>query len=97
MFDLGLPIDDELLVCMLIEYIKNLDDIRGWVIINFPETLEQARLFELALSTDPNINIKNITSPTLSVYDLCHMGSRYMSSTNAAKRQSRLLKKPEVT
>ncbi|XP_044253650.1 sperm flagellar protein 2-like [Tribolium madens] len=46
----GDPLDDKLQVDMFIEYLSSLKDIKGWVLLNFPYTYEQAALLEEALS-----------------------------------------------
>ncbi|XP_069700124.1 sperm flagellar protein 2-like [Periplaneta americana] len=46
----GEQIDDALLVKMLVEYLKSLKDMKGWVIINYPISYAQAAFLEESLS-----------------------------------------------
>lgn len=42
----GLQINENLITEVLADYLKNLKDIRGWILINFPETLNEAYFLE---------------------------------------------------
>uniref|UniRef100_A0A1B6KFQ1 Calponin-homology (CH) domain-containing protein n=1 Tax=Graphocephala atropunctata TaxID=36148 RepID=A0A1B6KFQ1_9HEMI len=46
----GELIDDDLLTSVIIEYLKTLDGNEGWLLINYPLTINQAFLLELALT-----------------------------------------------
>lgn len=47
---LGNEIEDKFLVEMFVEYLITLENIKGWVLINYPNTFEQAALLEQALT-----------------------------------------------
>ncbi|XP_034945820.1 sperm flagellar protein 2-like [Chelonus insularis] len=49
-FVTGKPISDELTAQSIFEYLKSLKDIRGWVLLNYPNTYEQMVCFERILS-----------------------------------------------
>lgn len=47
---LGEPISDELNTKILIEYLKGIEDVNGWVLINYPNTYKQMAMLEKALT-----------------------------------------------
>ncbi|XP_071639913.1 sperm flagellar protein 2-like [Temnothorax longispinosus] len=68
---LGQPISNELNTKILIEYLKGIGNVEGWVLINYPNTYEQMAMLEKALTgrelpPDPvnltNVNIEDIDS-----------------------------------
>lgn len=46
----GLSIEDDLLVKVMIEYLKTLDVYNGWLLLNYPGNLQQAQKMELAFT-----------------------------------------------
>ncbi|XP_031355135.1 sperm flagellar protein 2-like [Photinus pyralis] len=48
--NVGDELTDNLLVVMLVEYIRSLNDLSGWALINYPNTLTQAAVLEQALT-----------------------------------------------
>ncbi|XP_015838044.2 sperm flagellar protein 2 [Tribolium castaneum] len=85
----GDPLDDKLQVDMFIEYLLSLKDIKGWVLLNFPNTYEQAALLEEALSGkaapkqyfDKSINKESLTSVEVEQVEV--EGEEISSSTTA--------------
>lgn len=66
---LGQPISNELNTKILTEYLKEIGDVEGWVLINYPNTYEQMAMLEKALTgreipSDPvnliDVNIESI-------------------------------------
>ncbi|XP_026826140.1 uncharacterized protein LOC113562087 [Ooceraea biroi] len=47
---LGQPISNELNTKILIEYLKEIEDIKGWALVNYPNTYEQMAMLEKALT-----------------------------------------------
>lgn len=47
---LGQPISNELNTKILIEYLKGIEDVPGWALINYPNTYEQMAMLEKALT-----------------------------------------------
>lgn len=47
---LGQPIPNELSTKILIEYLKGIGNVEGWVLINYPTTYEQMAMLEEALT-----------------------------------------------
>lgn len=47
---LGQPITNELATKILVQYLKDLRDLNGWVLIDYPNTYEQMSLLETALT-----------------------------------------------
>jgi len=47
---LGQPISNELNTKILIEYLKGIEDVEGWVLINYPNNYEQMAMLEKALT-----------------------------------------------
>ena len=47
---LGQPISNELSTRILIEYLKEIGDVEGWALINYPNTYEQMAMLEKALT-----------------------------------------------
>lgn len=68
---LGQPISNELNTKILIEYLKGIGDVEGWILVNYPNTYEQMAMLEKILTgreipPDPvnltDVNIENIDS-----------------------------------
>lgn len=47
---LGEPISNELNTKILIEYLKGIGDVKGWALINYPNTYKQMAMLEKALT-----------------------------------------------
>jgi len=47
---LGQPISNELNTKLLIEYLKEIGDVNGWALVNYPNTYEQMVMLEKALT-----------------------------------------------
>lgn len=50
LLDEGNSIGDFLLVDMLVQYLKPIPDLKGWVLVNYPTTFDQAIILEEALT-----------------------------------------------
>lgn len=72
---MGEPISDELNTKILIEYLRGIEDVEGWALINYPNTYEQMAMLEKALTgrevppdrkiiNFADINIEDIDSPS---------------------------------
>lgn len=68
---MGQPISNELNTKILIEYLKGIGDVEGWILVNYPNTYKQMAMLEKTLtgreiSSDPvnftDVNIENIDS-----------------------------------
>lgn len=92
-------LNDQIIVDMLVQYLKSLKGIKGWVVINFPETIEQALTLEQALSVTPYISISQLIIPKFSFEDVVQnkMPSNELVVSGDQKRSSKLVKKPIVS
>jgi len=71
---LGEPISDELNTKILIEYLKAIGDVKGWALINYPNTYKQMVMLEKALTgrqvpadhkiINADVNIEDIDLPS---------------------------------
>lgn len=50
LLDEGTAIGDFLLIDMLVQYLKSIPDLKGWVLVNYPTTYDQAIILEEALT-----------------------------------------------
>lgn len=62
---LGEPISNELNTKILIEYLKGIGDVKGWALINYPNTYKQMAMLEKALTgrdvpADRKINFADV-------------------------------------
>lgn len=89
--------NDELAVCILVQYLKSLQNIKGWVIINFPETIIQAALLEENLTGKPLFN--HISQQEGSVLTFNQMKSNFFAMKDediiTPYRRSSLLTNPK--
>ncbi|CAG5095166.1 Similar to Spef2: Sperm flagellar protein 2 (Mus musculus) [Cotesia congregata] len=58
----GEPVSDELIAKVIFEYLKSFDDIKGWVLINYPVTYRQLAFLELSLSGRPLTDVNKVFS-----------------------------------
>ncbi|KAF7284780.1 hypothetical protein GWI33_021647 [Rhynchophorus ferrugineus] len=58
LLDVGQPLTDFLLVAMFIKYLKSIPNLKGWVLINFPNNFDQAVILEQAFT---GINVLNMS------------------------------------
>jgi adenylate kinase family enzyme len=68
---LGQPISNELNTKILIEYLKEIGDVKGWALINYPNTYEQMTMLEKALidsGVPPECKTTNFTD--ISIEDI---------------------------
>nr|CAH7723454.1 unnamed protein product [Callosobruchus chinensis] len=98
----GNPVNDYLLVAMFVEYLKSkLAEIKGFVLINYPTTYEQAALLEEALTGIPVPGIstqlktsKSIVETILEFADLEEPVSDQPYDEFEEYRSSKLVKDP---
>lgn len=89
---LGQPLPDELVTSAFVEYLKTLKEIKGWVLINYPVTLDQVVNLEEALSGKP---IPDIQEPAVSIDDLADLNHRSLHNDDENNlRQSKILPNP---
>lgn len=73
---MGQPISNELNTRILIEYLKGIGDVEGWILLNYPNTYEQMAMLEKILTgreispdlvnlTDVNIESIDSSSPRI--------------------------------
>ncbi|XP_025073961.1 sperm flagellar protein 2-like [Pogonomyrmex barbatus] len=93
---LGQPISNELNTKILIEYLKGIGDVEGWVLINYPNTYEQMAMLEKAL-TGREILFDTVNFTDIEDIDLSSPRIVFDSDkvdTFTICRQSRLLPNP---
>ncbi|EZA48911.1 Sperm flagellar protein [Ooceraea biroi] len=97
---LGQPISNELNTKILIEYLKEIEDIKGWALVNYPNTYEQMAMLEKALTgreVPPDRKVINFAD--INIEDIDPSSPRIVFEENgidalAICRQSRLLLNP---
>lgn len=93
----GEKINNRFLIGMFIEYLKSLKNINGWVIVNFPETIEEAALLEEALTGRPVPYISERLASCPSIDDFSShkpLNILIEDDENAKYRKSYLFKDP---
>lgn len=60
MLNTGDTLSDYLLAAMIVEYIKDQDDIKGFVIINYPNSYREAQILEETFSGRPPPNEESL-------------------------------------
>lgn len=93
--NVGDELTDNLLVVMLVEYIRSLNDLSGWALINYPNTLMQAALLEQALTGGI---VPDINSDSGSIGDIADLNIKAseiaLKDRNVELQQSKLLPDP---
>lgn len=84
----GQKVEDDLLVKVIIEYLKTLHDYDGWVLLNYPTTITQASIIELALSG------KKLPMEDYVLGDEELVVKEDLTDENAPKRKSKILQCP---
>lgn len=84
----GQQVEDDLLVKVIIEYLKTLHDYDGWVLLNYPTTIIQASIIELALSG------KKLPIEDYVLGDEELVVKEDLTDENAPKRKSKILQCP---
>lgn len=84
----GQKVEDDLLVKVIIEYLKTLHDYDGWVLLNYPTNIVQASIIELALSG------KKLPIEDYVVGDEELVVKEDLTDENAPKRKSKILQCP---
>ncbi|XP_017767840.1 PREDICTED: sperm flagellar protein 2-like [Nicrophorus vespilloides] len=96
MLNLGNSPNDHLLCTMFLEYLKTLTGIDGWVLVNYPQTIEQAAILEEILTSLP---VPPITEKMRdSIVDIVDFEDREMEGDVdkfEAKRHSKLVGNPK--
>ncbi|KAJ8923226.1 hypothetical protein NQ315_001781 [Exocentrus adspersus] len=65
----GEALTSHIVVAMFIEYLKSKPDIKGWVLINYPQTYEEAAVLEESLTGQPVLG-RNQFDHVLSIFDM---------------------------
>lgn len=89
----GEPVSDELIAKGIFEYLKSFDDIKGWVLINYPVTYRQLAFLELSLSGRPLSDVNKIFSfneDDIEDYEF-EPQIKFMDSGESVCRESKLL------
>ncbi|XP_074037928.1 sperm flagellar protein 2 [Leptinotarsa decemlineata] len=89
----GRPLTDYLLIDMFIEFLKAIPDMRGWALINYPSTFEQAILLEEALTGVSVPNIYKVSRNEGKNKDL-ELDCGETLDENEEMRNSKLVKNP---
>lgn len=84
----GQKVEDDLLVKVIIEYLKTLHDYDGWVLLNYPTDIIQASIIELALSG------KKLPIEDYVLGDEELEVKEDLTDENAPKRKSKILQCP---
>ncbi|XP_011695725.1 PREDICTED: sperm flagellar protein 2-like [Wasmannia auropunctata] len=95
---LGQPISNELNTKILIEYLKGIGDVEGWILINYPNTYEQMAMLEKAL-TGREIPAEPVNLTDIEVEDIDPLSPRIVFESDevdifAISRHSKLLPNP---
>jgi len=84
---LGQPISNELNTKILIEYLKEIGDINGWALINYPNTYEQMTMLEKALiDHDIPPECKTTDFADISIEDIDPSSPRIIYKSNEKER-----------
>ncbi|KAK5640742.1 hypothetical protein RI129_009289 [Pyrocoelia pectoralis] len=90
--NIGNEVTDNLLVVMLLEYVRSLKKISGFALINYPTDMAQAALLEQALTGNA---VPNLSSNVASIGDIADLNIRSsqlnLKEANMSTRQSKLL------
>lgn len=96
---LGETLNAHLLTAVFFEFLKSLNEIRGWALINYPETTEQAALLEESLTSRPVPAILKKSRVASSIDDLLETESREVKNYDdpfKEKRVSKLVEMPLI-
>lgn len=97
MFLADIELPDELVVKMFVEYLKSLKNVKGWVLVNFPQTLCQTILLEENLTGRPVPSVcsdENISSSCTLQQLIDEYNAAAREEKNVKSRQSYLLTNP---